>query len=165
MKDAPSTDTVSYGLARPDQIATLTGLEQLQAMLRGELPAPTICRALDFILTDAGDGWAEFRGTPSGDMLNPMGLVHGGWVMTLLDSALGCAVHTTLAPGETYVSLDTDVKFVKPITPATGEVTVTARIQTRGRQVGTSEGRAVDAQGRILALGTSSCLVRQAPEA
>ncbi|MGR3372504.1 PaaI family thioesterase [Pseudooceanicola nanhaiensis] len=98
-------------------------------------------------------------------MLNPMGLVHGGWVMTLLDSALGCAVHTTLAPGETYVSLDTDVKFVKPITPATGEVTVTARIQTRGRQVGTSEGRAVDAQGRILALGTSSCLVRQAPEA
>ena len=72
MKDAPSTDAVSYGLARPDQIATLTGLEQLQAMLRGELPAPTICRALDFILTEAGDGWAEFRGTPSGDMLNPI---------------------------------------------------------------------------------------------
>lgn len=164
MMDAPSTDPIRYGLARPDQLAGMTGLAQMHAMLRGDLPAPSICQALDFILTDAGEGWAEFRGTPSDRILNPMGIVHGGWVMTLLDSALGCAVHTTMAPGETYVSLDTDVKFIKAITPGTGEITVTGRVQTRGRQIATAEGRAVDAQGRVLALGTTSCLVRQVPQ-
>lgn len=161
MQDAPSTDPIRYGLARPDQIAAMTGLEQMRAMLRGDLPAPPICEALDFIMTEAGEGWAEFRGTPSGRILNPMGIVHGGWVMTMLDSALGCAVHTTMAPGETYVSLDTDVKFVKAITPASGEIVVTGKVQTRGRQIATAEGRAVDAEGRVLALGTSSCLIRK----
>lgn len=164
MRDTPSTEPIRYGLARPDQIAGRTGLEQMHAMLAGELPAPTICETLDFIMTEAREGWAEFRGTPSDRILNPMGIVHGGWVMTLLDSALGCAVHTTMAPGEGYVSLDTDVKFIKPITPATGEVIVTARVLTRGRQVATAEGRAVDSDGRVLALGTSSCLIRQMPQ-
>ncbi|WP_375692026.1 PaaI family thioesterase [Pseudooceanicola sp. LIPI14-2-Ac024] len=155
-----SIQPVSFGLARPDQVAGLTGLEMLNAMLAGELPAPTMAETLNFILTTVSEGEAEFRGTPTDAFYNPMGIVHGGWVMTLLDSALGCSVQTTLAAGEGYVSLDTDVKFVKAITADTGEVTVTGRVLTRGRQIATAEGRAVDAKGRVLALGTSSCLVR-----
>lgn len=154
--------TPAFGIATPAQIAGLTGLEQLRALIDGVLPAPTMARAMGFTLTRVGDGEAEFRGTPTAEYLNPMGIVHGGWIMTLLDSALGCAVHTTMARGESYVSLDTDVKFVKAITPDTGEVVVTARVLTRGRQIATSSGQAVDAKGRVLALGTSSCMIRPA---
>lgn len=160
MPQTQSITTPTFGLARPDQVAGLSGLEQLHAMLDGKLPAPTMAQSLNFILVTAEEGSAEFQGTPTEAFLNPMGIVHGGWAMTLLDSVLGCAVQTTLAAGETYVSLDTDVKFVKAITPETGMVTVTGRVLTRGRQIATAEGKAVDATGRVLALGTSSCLIR-----
>ncbi|OWU86601.1 phenylacetic acid degradation protein [Oceanicola sp. 22II-s10i] len=162
MQTTQSKPEFVIGQARPDQIAHLTGLEQLNAMLAGALPAPSMAETLNFVISRVAEGEAEFRGTPTGAFLNPMGIVHGGWIMTLLDSALGCAVHTTIAPGESYVSLDTDVKFVKAITPASGEIIVTAKVQTRGRQIATSEGRAVDSSGRVLALGTSSCLIRPA---
>jgi len=144
---------------RPD-LSAMTGLEQLQALLDGHLPPPSMAATLNFTLTRIAAGEAEFRGTPTTDFLNPMGIVHGGWAMTLLDSALGCAVHTTLNPGEGYVSLDTDTKFVKAITPQAGELIVIGRVQTRGRQIVTAEGTLTDASGRVLALGTSSCLIR-----
>jgi uncharacterized protein (TIGR00369 family) len=95
-------------------------------------------------------------------VLNPAGIVHGGWAMTLLDSALGCAVHTTLEKGEVFVSLDTSVRFIRAITPDTGQVRCIGRIQSRGRRIATAEGRIEDQKGRVLATGTTSCFIQKA---
>jgi len=165
MSQSAPTPITTFGTARPGDLAGMTGLEQLNAMIEGRLPAPTMARTLGFTIVSVAEGRGEFAGTPGPEVLNPMGIVHGGWIMTLLDSALGCAVHTTLAPGEGYVSLDTQVKFVKAITPGSGRITVIGQVQTRGRQIATATGEARDAQGRILATGTSSCLIRQMPGA
>ena len=89
----------AWGVAGAQQVAGRTGLELMQAMLRGELPAPPIARTLDFVLVEAEAGRAVFQGTPGPAHLNPMGTIHGGWYATLLDSALGCAVHTLMPPG------------------------------------------------------------------
>lgn len=144
----------------PDALAQMTGLEQLQALIDGKIPGPTMAETLNFTLTRIAEGEAEFRGTPNAKMLNPMGNVHGGFAMAALDSALGCAVHTTMAPGEAYVSLDTHVKFVKPITPDTGEVVAIGKVLTRGRRIATSSAEIRDSKGRVLALGTSSCFIQ-----
>jgi acyl-coenzyme A thioesterase PaaI-like protein len=90
------------GVARPDQIAGKTGLAVMQAMLQGELPYAAIAQTLDVLIVEVGDGSAVFQGTPGPQHLNPMGTVHGGWFATLLDSALGCAVHTKMPPGRAY---------------------------------------------------------------
>src|SRR5689334_8835046 len=99
------------GVARPEQVAGKSGLELMQAMLRGELPYPPIARTLDFMLLEADEGRALFQGTPGGAHLNPMGTIHGGWYATLLDSALGCAVHTALPAGRAYTTAELSVNL------------------------------------------------------
>ena len=106
----------------------------------------------------------EFRGDPGPEYLNPMGTVHGGWAMTLLDSALGCAVHSVMERGERYASLGTEVKFLRPILPTTGQVRCIGVLISRGRRTATSEGRIEDQRGRILATGTSTCFITPAGE-
>ncbi|WP_108661238.1 PaaI family thioesterase [Acuticoccus kandeliae] len=140
--------------------AALTGLAQLQRMARGEGPAPSMLETLGFRLAEVGEGVAVFEGEPGPHILNPMGTVHGGWAMTLLDSALGCAVHSTLKAGEIYASLGTEVKFLRPILPTTGPMRCTGTIVSRGRRTATSEGRLVDASGRLYASGTSTCFIQ-----
>ena len=105
---------VKYGVANPDEVAGLTGLEILQAMIEGRLPAPPMARTLTFWLTEVGDGLAVFEGEPGEAFLNPMGGVHGGWALTLIDSACGCAGMTTLPPGARYASLETKAQFQPP---------------------------------------------------
>jgi uncharacterized protein (TIGR00369 family) len=105
------------GVARPDQVAGRTGLQVMQALLSGELPYAHMARTLDFTLIDVGPGLAIFQGTPGVQHLNPLGTVHGGWFATLLDSALGCAVHTMLPAGRGYTTADLSVKLVRAITP------------------------------------------------
>ena len=100
------------GVARPEQVAGRSGLELMQAMLRGELPYPPIARTLDFMLMSVEEGRAIFQGRPGPAHLNPMGGVHGGWFATLLDSALGCAVHTSLPPGRGYTTAELSVSAV-----------------------------------------------------
>jgi uncharacterized protein (TIGR00369 family) len=150
---------IQYGVASPAQIAGLTGRETLQAMLEGKLPAPPISRTLNFILTEVGDGTCVFEGEPTAEFLNPLGGVHGGWALTILDSVTGCAAHTTLPPNVGYATLETKGNFARAISPATGRVRATGTVVSRGKQIITAEGRIFDAQGRLLAHGTSTLMV------
>lgn len=104
------------GVARREQIAHLNDLQQMQAMLRGELPYAAIAKTLDFLIVEVGEGTAIFQGTPRAEHLNPMGTVHGGWFATLLDSALGCSIHTRMEPGRGYTTAELGINLVKAIT-------------------------------------------------
>ena len=147
------------GVARPDQIAGKTGLDVLQAMLRAELPYAAIAKTLDFMLIEVAPGRAVFQGTPKLEHLNPMGTVHGGWFATLLDSALGCAVHTMMPPGRGYTTAELGINMVKAITPKVGRVRAEGKVIHCGRQLATAEARLVGADGTLYAHATTTCLV------
>ena len=122
------------GVARPDQIAGKTGLEMMQAMLRGELPHAEIATTLDFLLVEVAPGRAVFQGTPGKAHLNPLGTVHGGWYATLLDSALGCAVHTLMPVGRAYTTAELNVNLVRALTPKVRQATGDRRSQAGWRR-------------------------------
>ena len=150
---------VGCGVATPDQVAGRSGLELMQAMLRGELPTAPIARTLDFQLIEVDDGRAVFQGTPGPAHLNPMGTVHGGWYATLLDSALGCAVHTKMPPGRAYTTAELGVNLVKAIGPKVQRVRAEGRVLHSGRQLATAEARLVGPDGTLYAHATTTCLV------
>ena len=150
---------VGPGVARADQIAGKTGLELMQAMLRGEFPYPPIAQTLDFLLVEAGLGSAVFQGTPGVAHFNPMGTVHGGWFATLLDSALGCAVHTRMKPGQAYTTAELSVNIVRALTPKATRVRAEGKVIHCGRQLATAEARLVGADGTLYAHATTTCLV------
>ncbi|MDQ2922707.1 MAG: PaaI family thioesterase [Candidatus Dormibacteraeota bacterium] len=143
-----------------DAGATMSGLEFLKAMFGGKLPPPPIAATLDFTGAEAEEGTAVFFGEPAEFNYNPIGVVHGGYAMTLLDSAMGGAVHSTLAQGVGYTSLETSVNFVRQITKETGRVRCEATILHRGGRIATAEGKLVaEKSGKLLAHGTSTCLI------
>lgn len=148
-----------WGVARPEQVAGRGGIELLQAMLRGELPAPPIGRTLSFLLMEVGEGRAVFQGTPGPDHLNPMGTLHGGWYATLLDSALGCAVHTMMPPGRGYTTAELGVNLVKGIPSRVQRVRAEGRVLHCGRQLATAEAKLVGPDGTLYAHATTTCLV------
>ena len=148
-----------FGLIRPEQVAGLDGLQMMEALLRGELPAPSISRTLDFVLVEVGPGRAVFQGTPGPDFLNPMGGIHGGWYATLLDSALGCAVHTMMPAGRGYTTAELSVKLVKAIGPKAPRVRAAGRVLHCGRQLATAEADLRGPDGTLYAHATTTCLV------
>ncbi len=150
---------VGCGVIPAATTLSMDGLSMMQAMLRGELPYPSIGRTLDFMLVQASHGEAIFQGTPGVTHLNPMGAVHGGWFATMLDSALGCAVHTTLAAGRGYGTTDLNIKIVRALTPQVTRVRAIAQVVHVGRQLVTAEGRLVGPDGKLYAHGSTSCLV------
>ena len=147
------------GVARPDQIAGKTGLEQMQAMLNGDIPFAAIAQTLDFLIVEVGEGSAVFQGTPGPQHLNPMGTVHGGWFATLLDSALGCAVHTKMPPGRAYTTAELSVNIVRALTPKVQRVRAIGRVIHCGRQLATAEAQLVGPDGTLYAHATTTCLV------
>ena len=153
------------GLARPDQIAGKTGLQVMEAMLRGEIPYAEIAKTLDFTIVEVGPGKAVFQGTPLQRHLNPLGTVHGGWFATLLDSALGCAIHTLMPPGRGYTTAELGVNLVKAITPRVPRVRAEGRVIHCGRQLATAEARLVGPDGTLYAHATTTCLVFDLPPA
>jgi uncharacterized protein (TIGR00369 family) len=153
------TKAVRYGVATPAEAAELTGREFLQAIIDGRLPQPPISATLGFALTEVGDGIAVFEGEPSPALFNPLGTVHGGWALTLIDSAAGCAAHTTLDKGILYTTVETKVNFSRAIMPDTGRVRAEGTVISRGRQIITTEARVLSKDRRILAHGTSTLLV------
>jgi uncharacterized protein (TIGR00369 family) len=136
-----------------------TGLEAMQAIVDGEVPAPPIALTLDFTVVEVEEGRAVFAVTPAEFHYNPIGVVHGGLAATLLDSAMGCAVQTTLPAGVAYTTLDLQVSFVRAITRDTGPVRCEGTVLHSGRRVATTDGKLVDATGKLLASGTGTCLV------
>lgn len=151
------------GVARPDQIAGLTGLQMMQAMLRGEIPFAAIARTLDFTLVEVSEGRAVFQGTPGPAHMNPMGTIHGGWYATLLDSALGCAVHTMMPAGRGYTTAQLGVNVVRAIGPKVKRVRAEGQVVHCGRQLATAEGRIVGPDGTLYAHASTTCLVFDMP--
>ncbi len=147
------------GIAHPDSVAGKTGLEVMQALLAGELPFPHIAQTLDFALVEVAAGKAVFQGTPQLMHYNPLGTVHGGWYATLLDSALGCAVHTMMPLGYAYTTAELSMNIVRAATTRTGPLRAIGQVLHSGRQLAVAEGRIVDPDGRLYAHGTTTCLV------
>ena len=142
--------------------AEMTGLEYLRAIFEGKLPPPPMAVTMGFAGILAEEGKAIFRSEAAEFLYNPIGVVHGGFAMTLLDSAMGCAVQTLLARGERYTTLETKVNFLRPITLETGPVRCEATVIHRGRRAATAEGRLIAEQsGKLLAHGTTTCLIEQ----
>ena len=156
---------VGCGVATPDMVAGKTGLEVMQGMLRGEFPYPPIARTLDFTIMEVGPGTAVFQGTPQLNHYNPLGSVHGGWFATLLDSALGCAVHTMMPPGRAYTTAELGVNLVRAITTRVPRVRAEGRVLHCGRQLATAEARLVGADGTLYAHATTTCLIFEMPSA
>jgi uncharacterized protein (TIGR00369 family) len=150
---------VGPGVARPEQVAGKTGLETMQAMLRGELPYAPIARTLDFMLLEVDEGRALFQGTPGPAHLNPMGGIHGGWYATLLDSALGCAVHTMMPPGRGYTTAELGVNLVRAIGAKAPRVRAEGEVIHVGRQLATAQARLYGPDGTLYAHATTTCLV------
>jgi uncharacterized protein (TIGR00369 family) len=148
-----------YGVADPAEARLMSGREFLEAIMDGRLPAPPIAKTLSFLLTEIGDGFAVFEGDPGEHLLNPLGVVHGGWALTLIDSATGCAGQTLLPAGSSYTTIETKANFSRPITKDAGRVRAEGRAIGRGRRIVSCEGRIVDSKGRILAHGTSTLMV------
>jgi uncharacterized protein (TIGR00369 family) len=155
----PSAVALTYGLAGPQDISGMTGRQMLEAMIAGKLPAPPISQTLGFWLVEVGDGECVFEGETGAHLLNPLGGVHGGWALTLIDSAAGCAAHTLLPAGVGYATVETKANFTRPIRHDTGRVRAEGRVIGRGRQIMSAEARIVDSSGRILSHGTSTLMV------
>lgn len=142
-----------------------SGLEMLQMTIRGELPQPPMARLMHIRLAEVENGRAVFLGTPQEFHYNPIGSVHGGFGATLLDSAMGCAVHTTLSPGDTYTTLEFKINFLRALTHATGEVRGIGIVIHAGRTTAIAEGRILDEAGKLYAFATASCVIKRAGRA
>ena len=151
------------GVATPALIANKTGLEFMQAWLAGELPYPHICDTVDFALVEVAVGKVVLQGTPQLKHFNPLGTVHGGWYATLLDSALGCAVHTTMPVGRAYTTAELGVNIVRAANLKTGPLRAIGTVIHAGRQLATAEARIVGPDGKLYAHATTTCLVFDMP--
>jgi uncharacterized protein (TIGR00369 family) len=147
------------GVAQPEAVRGLDGLQIMQAMLEGRFPYPPIAETLDFFLVEVDKGRAVFQGTPQTKHLNPMGTVHGGWYATLLDSAVGCAVQTMLPPGQGYTTAELSVNLVRGARLDGQPLRAIGTVLHCGRQLATAEGKIVDADGKLYAHATTTCLV------
>ncbi len=137
----------------------VAGRDYLAAMLAGAVPPPPIAQLMGFTLDRLGDGEAWFRCTPDESVYNPIGVVHGGLVCTLLDSALGCAVHTTLAAGVGYTSIEIKINYLRPVTATSGLLTAHGWVTKPGRRVAFADGDVRDADDRLVATASGSCLI------
>jgi uncharacterized protein (TIGR00369 family) len=149
----------NIGVTPVEKILTYDGLGFLKAIIDGTLPKPPIADLLGFDITEAETGKAVFECLPEFKHYNPIGTVHGGLAMTLLDSCMSCAVHTTLAKGEIYTTLEVKVNLVRAITNDTGLIRATGRLIHRGRTTATAEGDIRDAAGNLFAHGTTTCVI------
>jgi uncharacterized protein (TIGR00369 family) len=150
-------------VASAARAARMSGLDALNAIMAGELPPPPIALLLGMEPVEVSDGRAVFAAEPSERHYNPIGFVHGGLAATLLDSAMGCAVQTTLPAGAGYTTLELKVNFTRPITRETGRVLCEGKVLHRGGRVETAEGRVIaERTGKLLAHGTTTCLILSA---
>ena len=151
------------GVAAGDSIRDMSGLQVMQAMLDGTLPYPHIMETLDYGLLEVERGRAVFQGTPRLAHYNPLGSVHGGWYATLLDSALGCAVHTMLEAGRGYTTAELGLHIVRAASERSGPLRAIGEVVHCGRQLATAEARIVGPDGTLYAHGSTTCLVFELP--
>ena len=150
---------LDYGVVPPAEAGRLSGYELMKGMMDGRYPLPPIAKVFGFRLSEVELGRVVFTGQPGFEYYNPNGVVHGGFAATLLDSCLGCAIHSTLPAGVSYTTLEIKVSFVRPMLENTGPVRAEGKVISVGKRVGTAEGRIVDAQGKLYAHGTTTGLI------
>lgn len=151
----------TYGTVSADRQKEMSGLEFVQGLVDGTLPLNTIAQTLGYDVTAAMSGRVVVTAKPSSIHLNPAGTVHGGFAATLLDSCMGLAIQSTLEQGVGQTTLEFKISLVRPITPETGMIKAEGIVLSRGRRVGTAEGQITDGNGRLLAHGTTTCLIFQ----
>ena len=137
----------------------LAGIDYMKEMIAGKIAPPPIMRLMGFRLTQVGEGLAVFECEPGEQHYNPIGVVHGGLAMTLLDSAMGCCVHTRLPANTGYTTLEAKVNLVRAITAKTGTIRATGKVIHLGGKTATAEGRIEDAAGKLYAHGTTTCII------
>lgn len=148
-----------YGLIPPQDLARLSGIEVLQGMLAGRYPMPPIQEASGFTLSEIEPGRAVFDGMPQRVFYNPISTVHAGWTTTVLDSAMACAVWSTLEAGLLFTTMEFKVSLVRPVTVETGEIRAEANLLSRGKRAATAEARMTDRAGKLLAHATTTCII------
>lgn len=147
------------GLITREAVAAMSGLERLLAVRDGTLPTPPFAETTAMRLAEAERGRVLFRKMPSSRFYNPQGTVHGGWIATLLDSAMACAVQSLLGAGQGFTTTAMTVNYVRPVLETGGEITCVGEAVHVGGRLATAEGRVLDANGRVLAHGSESCMV------
>jgi len=150
-------------VATQEQLAGLSGMEVFEAIFAGAVPPAPIGDTLDFVPIHVAAGEAVFQGRPQRRHYNPLGTVHGGWFATLLDSALGCAIHATLPAGKGFTTLELKVNMVRPLDERVPLVRANGKVIHAGRQVATAEGRIVGPDGKLYAHATTTCLIFDPP--
>lgn len=162
----PRSKTVSWWdpMIGARAMRSLSGREYLQAMIDGRLPPAPIGGLIAMTAVSVGEGTVEFRCRPDESAYNPIGVVHGGLVCTLLDSVAGCAVHSTLPAGVGFTSLEIKVSYLRPVRQGQGELTATGRVTKPGRRAAFADGEVRDEDGRLIATASSTCLVFPLPE-
>jgi uncharacterized protein (TIGR00369 family) len=148
-----------YGTIASETIAELDGLTLLQRLASGELPGPTMAEALNYWFHTVERGRVVFRGIPTVAFMNPLGTVHGGWYATLLDSCMGCAVHSTLPKGTGYTTVEFKINLVRALSPASGPIDAEGWVTHPGRRIALAEGRMTDAAGKLVATASTSCFI------
>ena len=152
----------TYGTVSAETQKSMTGLEFVQGLAAGTLPLNTMAETLGYDIVEAERGRVIITAEPKETLLNPAGTVHGGLAATMLDSCMGLAIHSMLDRGLGSTTLEFKISFVRPITPQTGVIRAEGVVINQGRRVGTAEGRVTDQQGRLLAHGTTTCLIFEA---
>lgn len=142
-----------------ETLAAHDGMVLFEKMMAGDLPGPAMARTLNFALIEIEEGRAKFAGTPTTDFYNPIGTVHAGWALTVLDSACACAVHSTLAAGEGYTTLELKTNLVRAVTTERGELYGEGSVLYRGGRIATAEAKLTDGTGKLYAHATSTCLI------
>lgn len=154
-----------FGVVPSTVAGGMAGLAFLQGMLNRTFPAPPFTQTTDIWLTEAESGRVVFEATPAERFYNPLGTVHGGWISALLDSAMGCAVHSMLQPGEIYTTVDMAVSFVRPVFAGAGKLRCEGKIIHSGKRIATADGRVWDVGGKLVAHGSETCLILGLPPA
>jgi uncharacterized protein (TIGR00369 family) len=149
----------TYGTVSADRRKEISGLAFVQGLVDGTLPLNTIARTLGYDVTEVTSGRVVVTATPNDSHLNPSGTVHGGLAATLLDSCMGLAIWSTLEKGVGQTTLEFKISLVRPITPETGVIKAEGIVLNRGRRIGTADGKITDDKGRLLAHGTTTCLI------
>ncbi len=151
-----------YDVVTRETLIAEPGLDFLLGMMDMRHPWPPFSRTTGILLASAEKGRVVFEGTPSADFLNPLGTVHGGWIAAILDSAMACAVHSTLRAGQAYTTVEMKLNYVRPVSPDLGPVRCEASVIHAGATLATAEGRLFDARGRLIAHGTETCMILMA---
>jgi uncharacterized protein (TIGR00369 family) len=148
-----------FGVSSPADIAGMSGKEIPRAIIGGELPHPRIAKSMTFWITEVDDGVAAFGGGPGAHLLNPMGALHGGWALTLIDSSRGCAGLSLLPAGSGFATIETKANLSRAITKDTGRVRAAGRVVAQGKQIISVEAKVLRQDGRVLAHGTSTLMI------